>query len=66
MRAHLWTAINDLMDAADYAKDALDNYTDLEDGEHGAQEPNAALIAFNALSEALIVLQKQMEQELPK
>lgn len=66
MRAHLWVAIQNMLDAAEYALGPLDNYSDMEDGEHGAQEPNAALVAHNFLTEAMETLHKQMEEETPK
>lgn len=66
MRAHLWNAIHEMMDAAEYAVEALDNYSDVIDGEYGQPEPNRAMEAMSWLRDKLEILETQMKNEFPK
>lgn len=66
MRAHLWQAIQELMDIAEGAAAVLDNYADLEDDEHGGMVPNPAAAYQQYLIEAVETLGTLMEVEVPK
>ena len=59
MDRKLWKAIQELLDAADYALGPLDRYSDfVEDPIGPTMVPNEALSAHGCLSEALERVQK--------
>lgn len=61
MDKRLWNAIHELLDAAEYALQPLDRYSDFEDDPMGPKMvPNAALSAHACLSEAAETVQKLM------
>ena len=61
MDRKLWTAIQELLDAADYALGPLDRHSDYEDDPFGVtMVPNAALSAHACLSEAAEQVAKLM------
>lgn len=63
MNKQLWNAIQELMDAADYAIDKLDRYTDYVDDKFSHQlVPNDALSAQRCLKEALSTVQDLMPE----
>lgn len=66
MRAHLWRAIQEMMDAAEYAVETLNKYSDVIDGDYGQPEPNRAMEAMGWLSDQLEILHAQMKEEMPK
>ena len=45
-----------LLDAAQYAIDALDNYADVEDGDDGRPIPNRAMLAMTELKNAIKIV----------
>lgn len=62
MEKRLWTAIHELLDAAEYALQPLDRYSDFEDDPMGpTMVPNAALSAHACLSEAAETVSKLMD-----
>ena len=64
MDKRLWTAIQEMLDAANYAIEQLDRYTDYEDDPFGQQMvPNGALSAQSCLKEAFSTLDALMEKE---
>lgn len=64
MDKKLFDAICELLDAADYAIDKLDRYTDYVDDKFSHQlVPNDALSAQSCLKEALLSAEALMEKE---
>lgn len=62
MDKRLWNAIQELLDAAEYALGPLDNHSDFEDDPNGpTMVPNAALSAHACLSEAAETVSKLMD-----
>lgn len=58
------TFIDALVDAAEYALEALDNYADVVDWDDGHQTPNVAMLAQMELNAALEVFRlRRKEQE---
>lgn len=53
MNKHLWNAVHELLDAAQYAEEVLDNYSDVVDGEDGQPEPNKAMSAIMSIRHAV-------------
>lgn len=61
MDRKLWNAIQELLDAAEYALGPLDRYADYEDDPMGpVMVPNAAMSAHACLSEAAETVSKLM------
>jgi hypothetical protein len=57
----LWNAIQELLDAADFALGPLDRYSDFEDDPLGpTMVPNAALTAHSCLESAIAGVEKLM------
>lgn len=57
----LWKAVQELLDAAEYALGPLDNYSDYEDSPYDLRpEPNAALTAHSLLKEAIADVDRLM------
>ena len=57
----LWTAIQELIEAADYAVGVLDRYADYMDDEGGVtQSPNPPLRALSDLETAVTAVEKLM------
>ena len=66
MDKRLWNAIQELMDAADYALGPLDRYSDFTEDPMGpTMVPNEAMSAHACLSEALETAQKLMDGVQP-
>lgn len=64
MDKRLWNAIQEMLDAADYAIDKLDRYTDYVDDKFSHQlVPNDALSAQSCLKEAFATLDALMSKE---
>lgn len=62
MDKRLWTAIQELLDAAEYALQPLDRYSDFEDDPMGpVMVPNQAMSAHACLAEAAEAVSKLME-----
>jgi hypothetical protein len=60
MDKKLWIAIQELIEAADYAAGVLNRYADYEDGDYGVQAPNRELIAMGNLEEWATAVEKLM------
>ena len=61
MDAKRWTAIQELLDAAEYANTALDRYADYMDDPMGpVMIPNDAMTAMSCLTEAAEAVSKLM------
>lgn len=64
MNRELWNAIQEMLDAANYAIDKLDRYTDYVDDKFSHQlVPNDALSAQSCLKEAFNTLEALMNKE---
>ena len=65
MDKRLWEAIQELLDAADYALGPLDNYSDYvsEPLNYGISVPNDALTAHSLLKQAIDEVEKLMPKE---
>lgn len=64
MDAALRKAIEELLDAADYALKPLDRYSDYEDSPFDLRpEPNDAMVAYNALTEAIEAVDAAMPKK---
>lgn len=64
MKADLWNAIQELLDAANFAVEKLERYTDYEDDPFAQMMvPNGALTAQKCLREAFHTLDALMEKE---
>lgn len=62
MDKRLWNAIHELLDAAEYALQPLDRYSDFEDDPMGpTMVPNQAMSAHACLAEAAETVQKLMD-----
>ena len=57
------TLIDALVDAAEYALEALDNYADVVDWEDGQQTPNVAMLAQMELNAALQVFRLRRKEQ---
>jgi hypothetical protein len=60
MDKKLWTAIQELIEAADYAVGVLDRYADYQDDEDGDMVPNPPLRALTELEEWATAVEKLM------
>lgn len=64
MKADLWNAIQEMLDAANYAVEKLERYTDYEDDPFAQMMvPNGALSAQQCLKEAFSTLDALMGKE---
>lgn len=64
MKADLWNAVQEMLDAANYAIEKLERYTDYEDDPFAQMMvPNDALSAQKCLKEAFSTLDDLMEKE---
>lgn len=57
------TLIDALVDAAEYALEVLDNYSDVDDGDDGLPIPNKAMIAQMELNAALQVFRLRRKEQ---
>ena len=57
------TLIDALVDAAEYALEVLDNYSDVDDGDDGLPIPNKAMIAQMELNLALQVFRLRRKEQ---
>ena len=57
------TIIDALVDAAEYALEVLENYSDVDDGDDGLPIPNKAMIASMELDAALKVFRMRREEQ---
>jgi hypothetical protein len=58
MEKKLWTAIQELIEAGDYATNVLSRRADFEDGDYGVSTPNIELVALTELESALTAVEK--------
>ncbi len=56
------TIIDHLVDAAEYALEVLENYSDVDDGDDGIPTPNKAMIAMMELNAALEVFRLRRKE----
>jgi hypothetical protein len=64
MDKKLWTAIQELLDEAEYAVTVLDRYQDFEDDPHDlSPSPNPAMLAHHHLKEAAERVEKLMPED---
>lgn len=62
MIAEKATIIDHLVDAAEYALEVLENYSDVDDGDDGIPTPNKAMIAMMELNAALEVFRLRRKE----
>jgi hypothetical protein len=63
MDKKLWTAIQELIEAADYAVGVLDRYADFQDDGDGGQEANPPLRALTDLETTATAVEKLMPED---
>lgn len=59
----LLDAINELLDACDYAGQVLDNYGDLENVGYGRMEPNSAAVMSKELPRLAAIVEAYLPKE---
>lgn len=57
------TFIDHLIDAAEYAAEVLENYSDVDDGDDGLPIPNKAMIALMDLNSALEIFRLRRKEQ---
>ena len=65
MPSEVASTIEQLVDAAEYALEVLDNYSDVEDGDYGLPIPNRAMLAKTELNNALKIFRlRRIERDI--